>query len=1173
MFDFSALSAVAGGVNVTGLKGGSLAFFLSSYWSFKRGTLLFIAESSAEAENLVSDLSFFLPDLKDRILYYAGWESHPFDTFSPHPEVIMSRLKVLYQSLQERNLLIISTVDALMQRVIPSDVLIDRTLFLKQGSEIDRDRLIKELSENGYQFVQTVEDKGTFSVKGGIVDLFTPLSSPNHGPYRLEFVGDEIETIRTFDPATQRSLQKDITEIAVIPCREIIYEESHVEQALRAIKRHADEQGVKKEDRDQILEYVKHRVYFSGIDYYLAFFYPKLSHFLDYFPECFDLVYSDKTKIGDTMAAFEEECERDFQEAVKDKRISAPVSDFYSTKKEIETYLNPQKYINISPIGMLSEKEKNIFVQTQDNQDIHLDFRKIKNKSLEILNPLAEHLKDWRDEGYVVILTAHTKIQHERFRELMEPYGIRCVFLEKSFALQTIHEIRKNAAFQHFHLIFVSGELSSGFRDPDEKIIFITEDEIFGERKKRSAPSQTVGLSKKAPFISNLAELKIGDPMVHADHGIGLYQGLKRLKTADHENDYLLMEYADKDRLYVPVHRLNVIQPYLGSKEGAVTLDKLGAKAWQKTKSRVKKAIQEIAYELLNLYAARQQASGHSFSPPDPYFHEFEATFPYEETEDQTRTIEEVIHDLCEPKPMDRLVCGDVGYGKTEVAIRAAVKVVFDKKQVALLAPTTLLVDQHYRLFQKRLDPFGIQVAMLSRFVKAAEQKKVVEKIKDGRADIVIGTHRLLSRDIGFRDLGLLIIDEEQRFGVVHKERIKKMKTELDVLTLTATPIPRTLHMSLMGVRDLSVINTPPQDRLAIRTYISKFDDHTIREAILNEIHRGGQVFFLHNRVETIAGITRHLQKLVPEAKIHFAHGQMKESAIEKMMHDFLGQKFNVLVCTTIVGSGIDIPTANTIIIDRADTFGLATLYQLRGRVGRSHERAFAYLLIPGEDQITPDAKKRLQAIQGASELGAGFKIASHDLEIRGGGNILGKDQSGHIAAIGFEMYTELLEQTVRELKGENVDLGMEPEINLKMDAYIDEDYIPDMSEKLVFYRHLSSIQNEEELMEIEEEMRDRFGPVPDNVYHLFELMAIKFYLKKLGIRAIDYGRERVFMTFSDQTPVDPNRVIELVKTNPKQYQMSSGNRISAKVQDWKEILPMVRRFANEWLSPWEEEK
>ncbi|MEK7790390.1 MAG: transcription-repair coupling factor, partial [Deltaproteobacteria bacterium] len=1109
-------------------KGGGLPFFLSSYWAFKRSTLLFIAESHREAENLVSDLSFFLPDLKDRILYYAGWESHPFDTYSPHPEIIMSRLKVLYHLLQERDLLVISTVDALMQRVIPREVLIDRTLFLKEGGEIDRDKLIRELSENGYQRVETVEDKGTFSVKGGILDLFTPLSPV---PYRLEFVGDEIETIRTFDPATQRSLQKDIPEIAVIPAREIIYGEPYMEQALEAIKRHADEEGVKKGDRDQILEYVKHRIYFSGVDYYLSFFYSKLSHLLDYFPECFDLVYSDKTKIEDAMATFEEECERDFQEAMKDKRISAPVSDFYSTKKEMEIYLSPQKYIHISPIELLSEKEKNRVVHMEDNQDIRLDFRKLKNKSLEMLNPLAEHLKNWRDEGYVVILTAHTKIQHERFRELMEPYGIRCMFLEKSFALQTIHEIRKNNGFRHFHLIFVSGELSSGFRDPDEKTVFITEDEIFGERKKR--PSQTAGPSKKAPFISNLAELKIGDPMVHADHGIGLYQGLKRLKTADHENDYVLMEYADNDRLYVPVHRLNVIQPYLGSKEGAVPLDKLGAKGWQKTKSRVKKAIQEIAYELLNLYAARQQASGYSFSPPDPYFHEFEATFPYEETQDQMRAIEEVIHDLCEPKPMDRLVCGDVGYGKTEVAIRAAVKVVFDKKQVALLAPTTLLVDQHYRLFQKRLDPFGIQVVMLSRFVKAAEQKRVVEKIKKGGADIVIGTHRLLSRDIGFQDLGLLIIDEEQRFGVVHKERIKKMKTELDVLTLTATPIPRTLHMSLMGVRDLSVINTPPQDRRAIRTYISKFDDHTIREAILNEIHRGGQVFFLHNRVETISGMTRHLQKLVPEAKIHFAHGQMRETAVEKVMHDFLNQKFNVLVCTTIVGSGIDIPTANTIIIDRADTFGLATLYQLRGRVGRSHERAFAYLLIPGEDQITADAKKRLQAIQGASELGAGFKIASHDLEIRGGGNILGKDQSGHIAAIGFEMYTELLEQTVRELKGESVDLGMEPEMNLKMDAYIDEDYIPDMSEKLVFYRHLSSIQHEEELMEIEEEMRDRFGPIPDNVYHLFELMAIKFYLKKLGIRAIDYGTQRVFMTFSDQTPVDPNRVIELVKTNP----------------------------------------
>ncbi len=1144
------------GLTVTGLTRASFAYVLAQMRQIRKNATLVLVETPEQAEQLLSDILFFSPMLKNEVFVYPAWEPHPFDTFSPHPDIVMSRLEILYQVLQKKNLCIVTTVEALSQRVIPQEVLIEQTLFLKKNHEFQRELLFQKLAENGYSKVSTVEDRGTFSVRGGIVDIFPPLT---HAPFRLEFVGDEIETLRTFDPETQRSLECALSECVILPVREIIYTDQTLLRAQAEVKRVADETSIQKSHRDQILEYLEHKIYFSGIDYFLPFFYPKLETLFDIFSETFDLFYLDKVALQKRSQEFQKDCELDHQKAIEAGRLSCDVPSLYLSPEELFSHFAAQKYWDVVKLELLEKKETSFSLQTQTNDDIRYNLKRTKITSLEILQPLAMQLKTWRSEGQTILFIAHTQTQLKRFQELFSHYGLRFLMME-NFSFEKLEAFKKDPSFFSYEVLLVLGSLSCGFQFLEEKIIFITEEEIFGQRKHLSQPR----LSKKGAFITNLAELKSGDPVVHVDHGMGLYRGLERLHLGGSTNDYMLVEYADKDKLYVPLYRLNVIGRYVGGQKENLHLDKLGGTQWAKIKTRAKKVIEEIAHELLEIYAARKTYTGFSFSPPDSYFHELEATFPYDETPDQLKTIEEILSDMCSSKPMDRIVCGDVGYGKTEVAIRAAFKAVMDKKQVAVLAPTTLLVDQHERVFKGRLKQFPVTVESLSRFRNPAEQKEILRKLKAGKIDIIIGTHRLLSQDVDFFDLGFLIIDEEQRFGVTHKEKIKKMKKTLDILTLSATPIPRTLHMALLGIRDISIINTAPQDRLSIRTYVTQFEDQTIREAILQEIRRGGQVFFIHNRVETIGRLASHIQKLVPEAKVHFAHGQMTESAIEKVMLDFLNKKFNVLVSTTIIGSGIDIASANTILIDRADTFGLAQLYQLRGRVGRSRERAYAYLLIPSEEKLSDDAKKRLHVIQGASELGSGFKIASHDLEIRGGGNILGKDQSGHIEAIGFEMYTDLLEQTVLELKGERVESALDPELNLKVDAYIPEDYMPDMSDKLSFYRRLSSIQMEEEMADIEADMRDRFGPVPPVVFNLFEVMVIKFYLKKLRVRSMDVGNQKVVFTFLDQTPLSPELMIKMVQKDPKQFQIKPGNKFVMTLTTWKEILPFVRRLSDE---------
>ena len=744
---------------------------------------------------------------------------------------------------------------------------------------------------------------------------------------------------------------------------------------------------------------------------------------------------------------------------------------------------------------------------------------------------------EWQGKEMKVIVVSHTPGQAERLKELFSHY-------EVSYQFEGESGLQKALGRPPAGIILSVGTLSSGFRNPGEGWALFTEEEIFGERRRlRERRSRSV-LSQGGVSLSSYQELRENDFVVHIDYGVGRYHGLKHLKIGGVGNDYLLLEYQEGDKVYVPVDRLNLIQRYIGSEGGSPKLDKLGGQAWQKAKRRAKAAASEMVKELIDLYAARQVFQGFSYPPSDQFYREFEATFDYEETPDQTKAIQEVMKDMENPKPMDRLICGDVGYGKTEVAIRAAYRTVMNGKQVAILVPTTVLAQQHHQTFRERFKTYPVVIEALSRFKSPREQKEILQRLSEGRVDIIVGTHRLLQRDVTFRDLGLVVVDEEHRFGVTHKEKLKQMRKLVDVMTLTATPIPRTLQMALSGFRDLTLIQTPPENRLAIRTFVARFDDETIREAVEREFQRGGQVFFVHPRIQTIYALASHLQQIIPEASLAVAHGQMKGSELERVMLGFVKKEYNLLVSTNIIESGLDIPSANTILINHAEKFGLADLHQLRGRVGRGSHQAYAYLLIPGDLTLSRDAMKRLRAIQEMSELGSGFKLAIQDLEIRGAGNLLGSSQSGYVAAVGLELYTQLMEKAIRELKGEEIVEEITPEIYFHLPAYIPETYVEDPGERLSLYRRLSFSRSDEEVDRLREELADRFGTIPPEVEHLLEVIRVKILLTRLAIRKLEQRPSQMVLTFDGGTKVSSRKVVELVRSGEGRYQFTPDSRL-----------------------------
>jgi transcription-repair coupling factor (superfamily II helicase) len=763
---------------------------------------------------------------------------------------------------------------------------------------------------------------------------------------------------------------------------------------------------------------------------------------------------------------------------------------------------------------------------------------------------LLKNLHDWQEKGRGVIIVSHTPGQAERLKDLLSQYGVEAQ-LEKAKRFRNALNQSKEG------LVLLVGSLSSGFQNPREGWGILTEEEIFGQRRrlpegKVRTSLPTTSWQRGSPTLSSYCELREDDFIVHIDCGIGRYRGLRHLKIWGVSNDYLLLEYQDGDKLYLPVDRLNLIQRYIGGDGRSPRLDKLGSHSWQRAKKRAKAAVSEMVKELLDLYAARQVFEGFKFPPLDQFYKEFEATFEYEETPDQMQAIDEVMKDMGNPKPMDRLICGDVGYGKTEVAIRAAYRAVMNGKQIAILVPTTVLAQQHYRTFCERFKIYPVVIEVLSRFKSPREQKEVLQRLKEGKVDIVIGTHRLLQKDVSFRDLGLVVIDEEHRFGVSHKEKLKQMRKLVDVITLTATPIPRTLQMAISGIRDLSLIQTPPENRLSIRTFVIRYDDEVIREAIQREFDRGGQVFVVHHRVQNIHTIANHLKQLIPEASLAIAHGQMRERELEKVMLQFVRKEVNLLVCTSIIESGLDIPTANTILINHAERFGLADLYQIRGRVGRGSHQAYAYLIIPGDLILSKDAMRRLRAIQELSELGSGFKLAIQDLEIRGAGNLLGPSQSGTITAVGFELYTQMMEKTVRELKGEEVVEEITPEIHFHLPAFIPEAYVEDPGERLRFYRRLSLSRSEGEVEIIREELIDRFGKIPKEVDHLLEVIKVKILLTRLSIKKFEETPSQFVLTFDESTRVSPQRVVDFVHQGEGKYRFTPDSKLV--IEGWPDV-------------------
>ncbi|WP_432823281.1 transcription-repair coupling factor, partial [Trichloromonas sp.] len=1011
------------------------------------------------------------------------------------------------------------------QRVIPREVLAGLCEVLEFGGDYPREQLTDLLQRLGYNAVPLVEDRGTFSVRGDIIDIFPPSLAR---PVRLEFFGDTLEKLRPFDAASQRSDDRELERLELLPAREMVLAGDYLQSFSRRLKERCDALELPRSQREAVLEEAREGLLSPGRQFLLPLTYGRLDTLFDYAPKGRWVILDPPAvdQAGDQFAA--EVAEGEARMARREEPYVEAAS-MYLTPAELERELSLRRRQEFASLEVfrLQEDRQRYRVNALGNGDIHTRLREAGGG----LAGLAAQLRQWQEDGWRTLLVCHQQGQAERLLDLLEPEGVRPVF-DPGASLKTL---------KSKDLVVTLGELPDGFRLPDERTVVVTEEEIFGQRVRRRPRKDARAL------LSSLAELKEGDYVVHADHGIGRYHGLQHLSMGPSEGDFLHLEYAGGDKLYLPVERIEKVQKYVGGEGQAPRLDKMGGGAWEKAKLKARAAVEELARELLKIYARREMSQGFRYGRPDRVFREFEAAFPYEETPDQLRAIQEVLADMESERPVDRLVCGDVGYGKTEVAIRAAFRAALDGRQVAVLVPTTVLARQHFETFRERFKDYPVEVDMVSRFRSASEQKQVLERTAAGQVDILIGTHRLLQRDVRFKNLGLVVIDEEQRFGVSHKERLKKLRAEVDVITLTATPIPRTLHMSMMGMRDLSVIETPPVDRLAVRTYVTRFDDDLIREAILRELRRGGQVFFVHNRVQNIEAMADFLRTLVPEAKIAVGHGQMGEKALEQVMVDFIEGKDQVLVCSTIIENGIDIPRANTIIINRADCFGLSQLYQLRGRVGRSRHRAYAYLLIPGEGSLTREARERLRVLQDLTELGAGFRVASHDLELRGAGDLLGGRQAGQIAAIGFEMYAELLEETIHELQGLEREEKVDPEVRLGLSAFLPEKYLPDPNQRLVFYKQLAAAEVVDELYDAADELRDRYGELPEPAVLLIEVMKLRVLMKQFKVELAEYDGRQLLFAFHATTPVPPEKILKLME-QPGKYRFSPDYRLSVQI-------------------------
>jgi transcription-repair coupling factor (superfamily II helicase) len=1106
-------------VTVEGLRGSSRAFFLSKLIKIQKRPVVIFTVDQNRGEALLEDFKYFFrhEKIKCELCFFPAWELLPYEPLSPLNEISGERLDILNRLRSGDSLILIVPIEAGLQKVMPRSVMEKLIFPLKREMNMEREFLEASLSENGFTRSPLVENRGEFSVRGDIVDFFQP---GGVNPVRIEFFGDEVESIREFDVLSQVSIN-ELDGVNILPVRELCLSEIEKRQGVENIKNFAETNDCDRMALKELLEKIEHLGVFSGMEYLAPFFYPTCESLFDYLHPNTLVVLEEEDHLQAKSDQFQGLIDTEYHSMVENRDIAASPKDLYLSIDEFQKNVSEFKGSVVLNTLKISGEEA--------GRTLELDVKPIPSLA-GMFEAFTEQVLKWQKADNKVVVVAPTKGQVRRIHELLYDWGL---------------EIDVDL-----------GRVSEGFQVGNSNEIFIAEHEIFGithkHRHRRKPKSQA--------FQRGLKDLKEGDFLVHIDYGIGLYQRTKELQTGVGGGEFLEILYADDEKLYLPMEALGLVQKFVGSTDVPPPLSKMGGAAWKRQKKKVKAAIQEMAGDLLKLYASRELTKGHSFSHNTILMREFADAFEYEETDDQLKAIEEVEIDLENEKPTDRLICGDVGYGKTEVAMRAAFKVVLDKKQVAVLVPTTILAQQHLQTFRERFHEYPVNIDMVNRFRTPREQKETLAQLKAGKVDIIIGTHRLLSKDVEFASLGLIVIDEEQRFGVKHKEKLKKLRNSVDIITLTATPIPRTLHFSLMGVRDLSVIETPPVDRLAVKTFIRKFDEKVIREAIMREIDRGGQVFFVHNKIQSIHSIGAMIRKVVPDVKIEIAHGQLPEHQLEKVMKKFMDKEADLLLCTSIIESGLDIPSANTIIINRADQFGLAQLYQLRGRVGRYKHQAYAYLLIPGTGGLKDEARKRLSAIEEMSELGAGFQLSARDMEIRGVGNMLGHNQSGHIASVGFDLYCKLVEDMVKDLRGNKSESRIETELDLMVKGFIPKDYVPDLNQRLDFYRRIQVTSDHIESMAVASEMADRYGPHPEAVAKLLALLEIRILCQKIHISRAELKNNVVALHLLHSTTINTEVLTSLFD---ERLSMESEYKIKIRLdrKGWKTDLKLLASY------------
>ena len=1073
---------------------------------------LIVAENDLKAKEFYEDYRFYEPD----VLLYPARDLIFFQADVHGNLLTKERMRVFQALLEEKEVTVITSIAGCMDYLLPLDEIKKQVLYLKNDSVLDVEKLKQQLVYLGYERSAQVESSGQFSVRGGIIDIF-PLTEEN--PWRIELWGDEIDSIRSFDAKSQRSIE-NLEEIRLYPAAELFLDEKRAAEGLKRIKKEAKETAGRLREQfkteeaarlarhaDEFCEQLKELYDIAGAENYIHYFYDNTVCFLDYFSKEDTLLLLDEpARLKETADAVEAEFRESMASRLEKGYVLPGQVKLQKSRKEVTAAINRFRSVSLSVM-----EQRKADWEFLESYQVEVKSVNSYNSSFDLL---VKDLKTWKKGGYQVLLLCGSRTRAKRLSlDLLEE------------GLSSFYSEDKDREIGPGEIMVTYGHAHKGFLYPMIKFVLITETDIFGREKKRKRKKTQYSGQK----ISSFSELSVGDYVVHENHGLGVYRGIEKVEVDKVMKDYMKIEYAGGSNLYILATQLDALQKYAGADAKKPRLNKLGGQEWKKTKTRVQGAVKDIARDLVSLYAARQEKDGYAYGEDTVWQREFEEMFPFEETEDQLMAIEAAKHDMESHKIMDRLICGDVGYGKTEVALRAAFKAVQEGKQVVYLVPTTILAQQHYNTFVQRMKEFPVRVDLLCRFRTPTQQKKTIEDLKKGWVDVVIGTHRVLSADVQFKDLGLLIIDEEQRFGVTHKEKIKQMKKNVDVLTLTATPIPRTLHMSLIGIRDMSVLEEPPMDRMPIQTYVMEYSEEMVREAISRELARGGQIYYVYNRVNNIADIAGKISSLVPEASVAFAHGQMSERELEKVMYGFINGEIDVLVSTTIIETGLDISNVNTMIIHDADQMGLSQLYQLRGRVGRSNRTAYAFLMYKRDKMLKEVAEKRLHAIREFTDLGSGFKIAMRDLEIRGAGNLLGAQQHGHMEAVGYDLYCKMLEEAVQEEKGVKRQESFETTIDMSLDAFIPDRYIPNEVQKLDIYKRIAGIESQEEYEDMLEELMDRFGEPMKSVLNLLEIARMKALAHKAYVVEVKQKGDTVRLLMHERAKLNPAGIPEIL--------------------------------------------